>query len=174
MRVRPQLRVDITPIFGHHNRGQVKFALLARGLMVRRGREPDVDVEPDLMTGVSGKHRTTARLRHVADPDTVPACLFSAVPEPFDEGNEVWMSPVAIARHSHDLPPRAVERQLRRTGDTAVVVGADRPWGGVQWLGLPGKQLPRRRRGRIGMVERRQRHWMKRAQILRRRRACTE
>ena len=127
MRMRPQLRIDIAPIFGHHNRGQVKFALLVRGFVVRRGREPDVDIEPDLMAGVSGEHRTTARLRHVADANTVPACLFGAVPEPFDEGNEAWMAPVAIARHPHDLPTRPVDRQLRRTGDTAVVVGADRP-----------------------------------------------
>src|SRR5262249_9798421 len=87
MRMRPQLRLTIAPIFGDHNRGQAEFALLVGGLVVRCGREPDIDIEPDLMAGVAGQHRTAARLRHVADPDTVPACLFSAVPEPLDEGN---------------------------------------------------------------------------------------
>ncbi len=60
--------------------------------MVRCWREPYIHVEPNLMTRMACKHRTTARLGQVANQDAIPANLLGAVGEPFDECDEAWIA----------------------------------------------------------------------------------
>ena len=59
------------------------------------------------MTFVSERKRATARLRHVADQNSVPAGDFGCNwREPFQKIHEFGMTPVAIARDPHHLPSR--------------------------------------------------------------------
>ena len=84
-----------------------------------------IDVEPDLMRGVAGAHRTAAWLGHVADqqPGQPSACAASA--KPLDEGDQLRVAPVTVARQPHRLPGRTVDRQGRAAGETALGIAAD-------------------------------------------------
>src|SRR4029077_712485 len=96
-------------------------------------REPDVGVETDLMAGMACKQRTTARLRHVADEETVPTGFHPLAGQLLDEFDELRMAPISIARDAHHLPRLAVDRKRHGTGDAAPGVEADgarRPGGG--------------------------------------------
>src|SRR5215469_14058497 len=95
--------------------------------MVGCWREPYVNVQPDLMAGMTSKHRTTTRLGHVAYENSVPTDALGALSEPFDENHKAWVAPVSVARDAHDLPARAGDRKLDRAGQTAVAVSANRP-----------------------------------------------
>jgi hypothetical protein len=128
----PDLGINVEPILRNHVERRVELTLLLRKLVVGHWCEPDVDVEADLMAGVAGEHGATARLGHVADQEPVPTNLPGIVGEPLNEGDEPWVSPIAIARHPHDLPTLAGDGQLGRAGETAVVIGANRPRGAVQ------------------------------------------
>jgi molybdate transport system substrate-binding protein len=86
------------------------LALAPGKLATGHRREPDVSVEADLMAGVAGEHRATARLRQVADEEPAPADLGSLVGEPFEELHQARIAPVAIARQAHHLPSLAVDR----------------------------------------------------------------
>src|SRR5262245_514219 len=58
----PDLRINIAQIVCGHVDGRAELALLAALHMVWHRRKPDIDIEPDLMAGVLGKHRPAARL----------------------------------------------------------------------------------------------------------------
>src|SRR5262249_18392158 len=61
--------VDIEPVVAHHHGRRHLFALLAGQAAIRHRREPDVGIEPDLVAGMAGKRRPSARLSDVADED---------------------------------------------------------------------------------------------------------
>ena len=106
------LRIDVEPVGAHHHDRRHLLALVARQLPVRHRRQPDVGVEPDLVAGVPGEHRTAARLRHVADQDPGPAGILVGLGrQPLQQRDHVGMRPVAIARQPHHLPGVAGDRQ---------------------------------------------------------------
>ena len=73
-------------------------------------REPDIGVEPDLMAGMAGDHRTAAGLRHVADEETRPAVEAARVArETLKKVEQARMSPIAVAREPHHLPVRTAD-----------------------------------------------------------------
>ena len=85
VRMGPHLGINIATIRRHHALRQIELAFLLGKLMVGRWCEPDVHIEPDLMAGMAGEHRPTARLGHVAHEDAAPANFFGAFAEPFDK-----------------------------------------------------------------------------------------
>src|SRR5215471_14051831 len=140
VRRRPYLRVDVPAVFGHDHGRRYFFPLLARQLAVGHWREPNVGVEAHLMAGMAGEHRAAARLPHVTDEETVPAGLGRLRREPLEERNQVRMAPIAVARESHDLPGRAVDRQRRRAGVTALGIKADGARLQIRGRGLAAEQ----------------------------------
>src|ERR1700730_2448843 len=126
MSVGPQFRINIPQIGRDHIGARAKLALLAALGMVWHRRKPNIDVEADLMAGVLGKHLPAARLRHVANQKTVPANLFCVRGKPFDEANELWITPVAVTRRPHDLPGRTSGRQRHGAGEAAIEIATDR------------------------------------------------
>src|SRR3546814_19378894 len=63
----PGPRIDVIPGLRCHVHGGDALALFIRQRTVRHRREPDVGVEPDLVTGMPGEHRPAARLCQIAD-----------------------------------------------------------------------------------------------------------
>ncbi len=119
--------------------------------------QPDVGIEPDLVAGVSGQHRTTARLRHVADHQPRPAELRALGGQALQHVHQVWVSPVSIARQPHHLPGLAVDRQRLGAGETALGIESDdarRERGGRR---PAAEQSLRRRVGIVRIGKRRQR-----------------
>src|SRR5262245_30405317 len=77
------------------------------------------------MAGMSGKHRTSARLGHIADQNTRPADRTRVSRELLQIGNEAWMPPVTVARETHHLPIPSVHRKGHCAGKTASRVSSD-------------------------------------------------
>ena len=124
--LRPHRRVDVEPIRPHDIGGGHLLAFGARQLAGRHRRQPDVDVEADLMRGVAGQHRTAARLRHVADENAGPmADGRHLARETFEECDQGWMAPVAVAREAHDLPGGSVDGQGLTAGEAAARIEPD-------------------------------------------------
>ena len=159
----PHFRIDVEQIERDDIGGRVELALLAVLHVVRHRRKPNIDVEADLMAGVVGEHRPTARLRHVANQKTVPANLFRVLGKSFDEANELRIAPVAVTRRSHDLPGKSGDRQRYGAGEAAVEITADR----ARWPGkrrrFAREQFFGRRRRRVRILQRRQRLGIERA-----------
>ena len=123
---RPNFGVD-EDIVGpqHRSRGQI-LALLGGQPMVGHGRQPDIGVEADLMTGVPREHGTTARLRHVADEQARPTVVgFGVICQTFDQLDEIGVAPVPVARQAHHLPVRAVDRQWRGASKATMRIKTD-------------------------------------------------
>src|SRR5262245_40467753 len=93
------------------------------------------------MAGMSGEHRPSARLGHVADQETGPADRSRVFGEPLQIGDEARMSPIAVAREAHDLPIPPAHWKRHGAGETTSRIGADRGGG-------------KRGRGRGGAEER--------------------
>jgi len=122
---------------------------------------------PDLMAGMAGEHGAAARLRHVADQEPRPADLGAAFGQALDVLDEGRMSPVAIARKSHDLPVRAVDRQRFCAREAAVGVEAEHLRLELRRRGPAAEQFLGGVAGIVGMSERRQRLGIERAFVLR-------
>src|SRR5262245_58851877 len=74
------------------------LALLRREDAVWHRREPGIVVEPELMAGLAGAHRSAPRLRHVADEQPRPAVQRARVArQSFEIFDEARVAPVAIA-----------------------------------------------------------------------------
>src|SRR2546428_715778 len=73
MRRRPDIGIDVRAVFGDHHGGRHLLTLGARQFALGHRSEPDIGIQPDLMTRVAGAHGTAARLRHVADEKAAPA-----------------------------------------------------------------------------------------------------
>ena len=93
---------------------------------VRHRRQPEIDVEPDLMRGVAGAHRPAARLGHIAYQETRPA-VGPCARQPSRSMNAISSGcpQTAVARQPHRLPGRTVDRQCRAAGETTFGVAAD-------------------------------------------------
>ena len=78
--------------------------------MIGCWRKPYIDVESNLTAGMAIKHRTAARLGHVADQDAVPTNLLGAPSKPVDECDESWIAPISVAGDAHNLPTWANDR----------------------------------------------------------------
>jgi len=63
-----------------------------RDKSVRHRRQPDVGIEPDLVAGMAGEHRTATRLRHVADQDSGQPRPFSPCPPAVSPARHVGMA----------------------------------------------------------------------------------
>jgi hypothetical protein len=146
---------DVAQIRRNHVGARAELALLAALHMVRHRRKPDIDVEADLMAGVIGQHRPTARLRHVANQETVPAGRFCVRGEPLDEANEFRMAPVAVSRRPHDLPGLTSDRQRDGAGEAAVEITAEHARRSGRRRRFAREQFLGRRRSRVGIFQRR-------------------
>src|SRR5262245_10929709 len=69
----PVFTIDVFAVRGNQVDGGNLVAFLLAQHTIRHRHEPDVDVEPDLMTFMPEWKRPAARLRHVADQDSLPA-----------------------------------------------------------------------------------------------------
>src|SRR5258706_3922531 len=95
---RPDRRVDGKVVGPEHGSCREVIALLVAEPVARHRREPDVGIEPDLMTRVAGQHRAAARLGHIADQEARPAVeLLGVACEPLYQADELWMAPIAVA-----------------------------------------------------------------------------
>src|SRR5262249_13566464 len=159
----PHFRIDVEHIGRDYIGGRAELPLLATLHVVWHRREPNIDVEADLMASVVGKHRPAARLRHVADQKTVPANLFRALGKPFDEANELRIAPVAVTRQPHDLPTRSGDRQRHSAGEAAVEIAADRSRRPRKWRRFAREQFLGRHRRRVRILQWRQRLGIERA-----------
>jgi len=63
----PIFAIDVLPIHGNQVAGRDIIALFFAQDAIWHRHEPDINVEPNLMTLVSERKRATARLRHVTD-----------------------------------------------------------------------------------------------------------
>src|SRR5580700_11163324 len=103
------------------------------------------------MAVVAARHRTAARLRQVADEEAVPPDLLRLAGEALEKGDELRMSPIAVARRAHHLPGRAVDRQRYGAGEAALRIKTDGVRSKREGFGLARKQLFRRTRQQIGV-----------------------
>jgi hypothetical protein len=74
----PKVHIDSEWVRQHRGRHQV-LPLGAREEAIGHGCEPNIGVKPDLMALMTGDHRPTTGLRHIADqkarPAIKPACI---------------------------------------------------------------------------------------------------
>ncbi len=112
--------IDRVPAWPQH-RGQ------GHGLARRRRRhrplrqgEPDIDIESGLVAGMAEGQRAAARLGHVADIERRQPRRPRALTQPLDKADHVGVAEIAVAAEPDDVVARAVERQLRGTGDAAA------------------------------------------------------
>ncbi len=108
----PLRRVDVLSVGADHVGGRHHLALLARQVAVRHRRKPDVGIEPYLVRGMAGQHRAAPRLRNIAHQQARPALdRRHHLGEPFEEGDQHRIAPVAVAGQPHHLPRLPVDRQ---------------------------------------------------------------
>jgi hypothetical protein len=74
----PLFTIDIFAIRGDQIESHNLIALVLVQYMVRHRHEPNIDVQPDLVAFMSERKRATARLGHIANQDSVPACGFGS------------------------------------------------------------------------------------------------
>ncbi len=154
--------IDGERILQHRHRGHI-LSLLRGQDAVRHGGEPDIGVEPDLMAGMAGQHRTAARLRHVSDKETRPAVERAGVArQPLQIIEELRGAPIAVAREPHHLPVGAVDGKRDGTGEAALGVGADRARGERSRGRHRAEQLTRRRLLGLGFLRGRLRGGLRR------------
>src|SRR5262249_17349212 len=106
---------------------------------------------------------------YIADEEARPAELRRLAGETFEQVDQPRVTPVAIARQPHDLPGLAVDRQRLRAGEAAVRVEADRAGREAGRGRLAAEQFLGRQLWIVRIGERRQRLWLERALVLRRR-----
>jgi hypothetical protein len=135
--------------------------------MVGHRPQPDVGVEPDLVAGMTGQHRTATGLRHVADQEPGPAGLGASFGQALDVFYQARMPPIAVAREPHDLPGGAIDRQRLGAGEAAFGIEAEHLRLELRWRGLAAEQFLGRIVGIVGLGERGQRLGLEGAQILR-------
>src|SRR6516164_10266237 len=122
----PHFWIDVLLVLRDDICWKRELALFASLHVVGHRREPDIRIKPDLVTGMAVNHRPAPWLRHIADQKSVPPNHLGVVAEPFQELEEVRMSPISIARQSHHLPGRSIDGQRCGTGEAAIRVTADR------------------------------------------------
>ncbi len=138
-------RIDGERVLEHGHRTHV-LPLLWGQDVVRHGGEPNVGIEPDLMAGMAGEHRSATRLRHVADEEPGPAVERARVAcQPLEIIEEARVAPIAVAGEPHHLPVGAVDRQRRAAGETTFGVAADRAGGERSGRSRGAEQLSRGR-----------------------------
>ncbi len=124
---RPVGGVDDARLLVDHLLGDHGLALVIAERLLRHRREPDIDIEADLVAGMAGQRRTAARLAHVANEQSRPAIQpLGVAGEPLGEAHQLWRAPVAVAREAHRLPVGTVHRQRHRAGEAALGIGTDR------------------------------------------------
>ena len=124
---RPGFRIEALPVVADQIAGGELLALFVAEPAVGHRHEPDVDVEPGLMTGMAERRRSAARLRQVADQDAVPSGGLRRLRRKFfEEADQRRVAPVAITRQPHHLPGLAIARQLDAALQAAARVVADR------------------------------------------------
>src|SRR5262249_54809180 len=124
---RPGFRIETFPVVGHEIDGRGGVTLFLGQHAVRHRHEPDVYVQAGLMTGVVAWRRPAARLRQVADKDTIPAGrLRGSWGEFLQKVDQAGMAPIAVARQAHHLPGPAVDGKFNAGRKTSAVIVADR------------------------------------------------
>jgi hypothetical protein len=84
-------------------------------------------IEPNLMTGVSGDHRTAARLRHVSDEKPRPTIERAHIArQPLEIIEQARIAPIPVAREPHHLPIGTVDWERDAARQAAFGIGADR------------------------------------------------
>src|SRR5262245_20394660 len=111
----PKFHVDSGGAFEHRRRHQV-FPLFAREKTVGHGREPNVGVKPDLVARMAGDHRPSTRLGHIAYKKSRPAIKsVRVVGKSLQKADQSGVTPIAVARKTHDLPVWTTNRQRHTT-----------------------------------------------------------
>src|SRR5215470_9045700 len=69
----PIFAIDIFPVQGNQVAGRNIITVFFAQYMIWHRHEPDIDVESNLMALMPERKWSTARLRHIADQNSVPA-----------------------------------------------------------------------------------------------------
>ncbi len=125
MGFRPHVEIHRLAVLDHRLRAD-RLALLAGEGVVGHRSQPDIGIEADLMAGMAAQHWAAPRLRYVSDHQTGPTVLLARIRgQPLEQSNELGVAPVAVARQSHHLPGRPVDRKCRGAGEAASGIGAE-------------------------------------------------
>src|SRR5262249_36866529 len=108
-----------------HVTGRAELALLAALHVVRHRGETNIDVEADLVAGMARERRPAARLRHVADQETVPADLFAFLANRSMKRTRCGLPQLRLSDRRMTCQLGPIVWQPRSAGETAVGIAAD-------------------------------------------------
>ncbi len=95
---RPDRRVDIHPIPRDNVCCRDAVPLGRAEPPIWHWRQPNIDIEPDLVGAVAGQHRSAARLRDITDEKPGPAGLARQfLRQPLEKGDQNRVAPGAVA-----------------------------------------------------------------------------
>jgi hypothetical protein len=98
----PHLGIDVAAVFPDHIDGRHELALFAGQRAIGHRRQPDIGIEPDLVTGVAAEHGTASWLRQVANEQPVPADFLGLASQALKEVDELRMSPIDPEVWTHE------------------------------------------------------------------------
>jgi hypothetical protein len=136
------LWVDVEAIGPYHHCCRHFFALDAGQFSIWHRRQPNFCIEPHLMTGVSGQHGATPRLRQVAHRQSGPTRnLVHLTRKALEQPDNISMGPIAVVGQPHHLPDLAIDRQCLSACEAAFRVKADGANGQRSGQGFAGKEF---------------------------------